>query len=620
MDAADRYKQEKVSFVSDITGSSVYHVNAISLVALVSIALYASFTTRFPTRAKGLTLQWTLLVLPLLLSMTLFATAPFTFSILLLMPTILLLWVYPRRDISSPLPSSKRSSQNATSTNKPPRFPFMIALTVYRAHMMLMTVLAILAVDFPVFPRMLAKCETFGISLMDLGVGSFVFSQGLVSAIPLISQPYHLLEPTSRKLLKTIRKSIPIIVLGGIRVLLVKGTDYPEHVTEYGVHWNFFITLALLPIFQVLLHPLLSRYLISFIGLALAFLQQTFLSSYLSSFILTTTTPRTTLLTQNKEGISSLLGYLSIHILEDIKLRLMFFGGRGIGRFISIKLEEEVRMGMDIDKLEKLLKRLERKFLTLQSDIMAISECLDTTVGMSTGAPAASTTQIVDGALSDIIIALIGAPGTGKTTFIDLVTSRDRQANDNLTPDLENGVRATHFQHLNYQERRIVLVDTPGLDDTSVIAVVKVLEMIQRWLIRTYRDGNQLNGLILFHRITDSRLHPPLLDGIARFGSIVGQSATKNLSLVTTMWNDAAGQAGDNKKKQLAIQKSLTDTLGDVGARVEQLRELSSEEAWRILECLVSRGIALQSGSESPGKRTSFGKQIVDLLCCRKRV
>ena len=40
------------------------------------------------------------------------------------------------------------------------------ALTVYRAHMLLMTFLAILAVDFPVFPRSLAKCETFGVSLV----------------------------------------------------------------------------------------------------------------------------------------------------------------------------------------------------------------------------------------------------------------------------------------------------------------------------------------------------------------------------------------------------------------------------------------------------------------------
>lgn len=62
---------------------------------------------------------------------------------------------------------------------------------------------------------------------MDLGVGSFVFSQGLVSAIPFISQPYYLLEPTINKLGKTVRKSIPILALGLIRVLLVKGADYP---------------------------------------------------------------------------------------------------------------------------------------------------------------------------------------------------------------------------------------------------------------------------------------------------------------------------------------------------------------------------------------------------------
>lgn len=34
--------------------------------------------------------------------------------------------------------------------------------------MLLMTTLAILAVDFPIFPRSLAKCETFGVSLVHI--------------------------------------------------------------------------------------------------------------------------------------------------------------------------------------------------------------------------------------------------------------------------------------------------------------------------------------------------------------------------------------------------------------------------------------------------------------------
>lgn len=47
------------------------------------------------------------------------------------------------------------------------RIPMFPPLTTYRAHMLLLTAICILAVDFPVFPRSLAKCETFGVSIVS---------------------------------------------------------------------------------------------------------------------------------------------------------------------------------------------------------------------------------------------------------------------------------------------------------------------------------------------------------------------------------------------------------------------------------------------------------------------
>jgi len=58
------------------------------------------------------------------------------------------------------------------------------AVDAYRAGLMLLTCAAILGVDFAVFPRRLAKSETYGTGLMDLGPGAFVFATGASSRQP----------------------------------------------------------------------------------------------------------------------------------------------------------------------------------------------------------------------------------------------------------------------------------------------------------------------------------------------------------------------------------------------------------------------------------------------------
>ncbi|KAH9052806.1 GWT1-domain-containing protein [Lactarius vividus] len=284
----DDYKSSKESFVSGMTGSTVLHINMISFVALSSIALHSSIRSRFPQpKSFQFLSEWILLVVPLLLSMTLFADHPGILSAALLLPSALIYFLFPHTSPAHPSPRN-------------------------RAHMMLVTILAILAVDFPVFPRALAKCETYGVSLMDMGVGAFVFSQGIVSAIPLVKAPAHARAPLMSEIASVVVKCAPVLALGLVRVLLVKGTQYPEHVTEYGVHWNFFLTLALVPVLRVFLHPLFTTVPISLLGLLVA-LGYLSLSAGLTSYVLDA--PRQSLISANKEGLVSLTGYLAIHLL-----------------------------------------------------------------------------------------------------------------------------------------------------------------------------------------------------------------------------------------------------------------------------------------------------------------
>jgi phosphatidylinositol glycan class W len=115
--------------------------------------------------------QFVLLVVPLLLSVTTFALAPWTLNGFLLVPTALLL-LLRFRERGTPLPSHGLPSphpdkpDDASQLRLPGPVQPLHAVTTWRAHMMLMTVLCILAVDFRIFPRALAKCESAGVSVV----------------------------------------------------------------------------------------------------------------------------------------------------------------------------------------------------------------------------------------------------------------------------------------------------------------------------------------------------------------------------------------------------------------------------------------------------------------------
>lgn len=107
----------------------------------------------------------------------------------------------------------------------------------YRALVMMSTCVAILAVDFSsVFSRAQAKTEEFGYSLMDVGTGSIIFSSG-VCTMP---------KRGGASRLYKIMKLWPVLLIGFVRAALMWGIDYHVPPGEYGIHWNFFFTIAVI--------------------------------------------------------------------------------------------------------------------------------------------------------------------------------------------------------------------------------------------------------------------------------------------------------------------------------------------------------------------------------------
>ncbi|GAM21194.1 hypothetical protein SAMD00019534_043690, partial [Acytostelium subglobosum LB1] len=324
----DKYKLAHEAFVKNPTGSTILAtslvLNIIPISVLFQRVMFASIFDNnviFPKPIRFM-LEFMTIIMPFLAAVTFNDMVP-SLLILMLISSLLM-----------PLFAKPNSKQYYFDDNKEllrlmnsPRKGF---IEEYRAFIMIATVICILAVDFPVFPRSFAKTETFGISLMDIGVGSVVLSGAMVSRNARSEALKN--KVTSTETNKKLSRSalayhafvsnLPLMALGFIRLVLTKSTNYQEHVTEYGIHWNFFFTLGFVSILLSFLKFSPNVNLV--VGIVVIGAYQILLSQFgLSDYILNH--PRDSLIAANKEGICSLAGYLSLHLIGT-KLGASIFG------------------------------------------------------------------------------------------------------------------------------------------------------------------------------------------------------------------------------------------------------------------------------------------------------
>lgn len=143
---------------------------------------------------------------------------------------------------------------------------------------------------------------------MDVGVGLFIFSNGIIvkpSATPF----------SKKKFQKLLVGCLPLFILGFSRLVVTKEINYQQHVTEYGVHWNFFITLAVTKILGTIIEGFMkTAEAIKYAALGIIVVHETCLQLGLSNFIMDDSLPRDNLVLANREGIFSAAGYVSLYL------------------------------------------------------------------------------------------------------------------------------------------------------------------------------------------------------------------------------------------------------------------------------------------------------------------
>jgi len=197
-------------------------------------------------------------------------------------------------------------------------------ITNFRGQLSILVYLSILAVDFPIFPRRFAKTETFGYGLMDTGVGFFMIANGITAPEAKMKYDFAKNKDAFRK---SLISSIPLIVIGSVRTIAVKLINYQEHLTEYGVHWNFFFSLAMAKILTSSIFLYVPPVASGLIAAVLAVFYQVILQLGLKDIILygiDGQDSRSNILDANREGLVSCIGFTCLY-LAGIQLGYLLF-------------------------------------------------------------------------------------------------------------------------------------------------------------------------------------------------------------------------------------------------------------------------------------------------------
>lgn len=290
----DDYRHRKELFVSNLNGTTLYETGSIMINMCTTYFLcqiLKSFISIKKSSLINYLFEYIILIIPMIFICTYFSSINYFFHFILWSISFILYFI-KKPNLIEKSPSNTKS--------------YSYIIENFRSQMLIVTCICILAVDFPVFPRRYAKTENYGYSGMDLGVGLFALVHGMVSSEARNKQT---------NLKELFFENFILLFLGLIRLISIKYLSYVEHVSEYGVHWNFFLTLCFMKLIGNCL-LLITKNVLLLIFSILIFHEFILLKYFhYDNYLMSSDNLRTSFIDANREGIFSLGGYVCLYLI-----------------------------------------------------------------------------------------------------------------------------------------------------------------------------------------------------------------------------------------------------------------------------------------------------------------
>ncbi|KAJ7761969.1 P-loop containing nucleoside triphosphate hydrolase protein, partial [Mycena maculata] len=257
------------------------------------------------------------------------------------------------------------------------------------------------------------------------------------------------------------------------------------------------------------------------------------------------------------------------------------------------------------------LEAAKREYFTTASRALNDRACAEESVSQSDST--SRGTSVGDAVLEDdeVAIAVMGPTGSGKTSFINIVSGSNLRVGRSLQSCTSTVQVAPTFR---MDDRWVTLIDTPGFDDTSR-SDTDILTLIAAFLAKTYENGKRLAGVIYMHRISDVRMGGISTRNFKMFRQLCGESSLKNVVIVTNMWGEVGLEVGEAREAELASDERFFKPVLDKGARLLR-HDNNVASAQTILQYLIGnqpRALRIQRELVDQGKdisQTAAGEEL----------